>query len=230
MVQALRVPATRRTLAKQQTRRRLIEAAKALVAERGYDAATLRDVAALAGMSTGAVFANFADKADLFNEVMIDELSDLLVQMKRKAAVSTSPRDALVDMLAAGYAAYAERLSLAQALLGFSWSRSSALEQRCQSLIRMILDALAEVLRMGIQSGELAPRIDADLIAEMAWDGYVANFRRAIFDSWTLEALRVRLARQVDMLLDGAVRRDAQPSCLASGGVSRQNFPAALRG
>ena len=62
----VRIPTTRRSLAKQRTRSRLIAAAKALVAQRGYEAATLRDVAAMAQMSTGAVFANFADKADLF--------------------------------------------------------------------------------------------------------------------------------------------------------------------
>lgn len=49
----------------EQTRARLIEAAGKLFAERGYEAASLGDVAAEAGFTKGAVYANFASKEDL---------------------------------------------------------------------------------------------------------------------------------------------------------------------
>ena len=199
----VRFPATRRSLAKQQTRRRLIVAAKTLVAERGYDAATLRDVAAMAHVSTGAVFANFADKADLFNEVIIDDHAELLVRMKRAADEADSASDKLLGMFVAGYAWRFEQLSLVQAQLGFSWSNDLVLESRRRAGAGRILDALAGVLRAGVQTGELAPSLDADLIAEMAWDSYVANYRHAIFDGSTIEALRARIAKQIDVLLDG---------------------------
>ena len=38
--------------------------------QRGIDQ-TIRDIAAAADLSTGAVFASFTDKADLFNEVIV---------------------------------------------------------------------------------------------------------------------------------------------------------------
>jgi hypothetical protein len=37
----------------------------------------------------------------------------------------------------------------------------------------------------------------------MLWDSYVANFRRAIFDDWDIDALRSRLAAQIRVLLAG---------------------------
>ena len=40
-----------------------LAAAKALFTERGYEGATVRDIASAAGMSSGAVFASFTDKA-----------------------------------------------------------------------------------------------------------------------------------------------------------------------
>src|SRR3546814_6547492 len=52
----VKVP-TRRTLAKQQTRAKVLAAARRLFSEEGYEGATIRDIAAAAGMSTGAVFA-----------------------------------------------------------------------------------------------------------------------------------------------------------------------------
>ena len=51
---------------KSQTRERLIDAAAAVFAERGFETATLDEVAAAAGYTKGAVYSNFASKTDLF--------------------------------------------------------------------------------------------------------------------------------------------------------------------
>ena len=58
----VRMP-TRRALAKQQTRAKVLAAARELFGAQGYEGATIRDIAAAAGMSTGAVFANFAARS-----------------------------------------------------------------------------------------------------------------------------------------------------------------------
>jgi len=230
---AVRFPATRRAMAKQQTRRRLIAAARALVAERGYEAATLREMAARADVSTGAVFANFADKADLFNAVIIDDHADLLVQMKRAAAEATSTHQALRAVFAAGYALHAGQLSLVQAQLGFSWVNDRAVEQRSRAGVRQIQALLVEILGAGVDSGDLAPSIDVGLIAEMVWDSYVANYRRAIFDGWSLETLQSRIGRQIDILLDGYrtdAATNAQPSWPTPAPRLAASRPTALRG
>lgn len=59
----------RRQAAKVATRAKVLAAAKALFEAVGHERATIRDIAAKAGMSTGAVFANFKDKADLYRTV-----------------------------------------------------------------------------------------------------------------------------------------------------------------
>ena len=61
---------TRRALAKQQTRAKVLAAARRLFSEHGYEGATIRDIAQAAGMSTGAVFASFSDKSELFDEIL----------------------------------------------------------------------------------------------------------------------------------------------------------------
>jgi AcrR family transcriptional regulator len=50
---------------KSQTREQLIDAAAAVFAQRGFEAATLDEVAAAAGYTKGAVYSNFASKTDL---------------------------------------------------------------------------------------------------------------------------------------------------------------------
>ena len=51
---------------KTQTRERLIDAAAIVFAQRGFETATLDEVAAAAGYTKGAVYSNFASKTDLF--------------------------------------------------------------------------------------------------------------------------------------------------------------------
>jgi hypothetical protein len=65
----------------------------------------------------------------------------------------------------------------------------------------MILTCIADVLKRGVTTGQLSPSINADLVAEMLWESYLANFRHGILGSWTAEAVRRRMVEQVDVLL-----------------------------
>src|SRR3954462_8649059 len=51
---------------RQRTRTALLEAARALVRERGYERTTLEKVAHRAGMTTGAIYGNFKNRDELF--------------------------------------------------------------------------------------------------------------------------------------------------------------------
>ena len=48
------------------TRAALLEAARALVREKGHERTTLEEVAARAGMTTGAIYGNFRNRDELF--------------------------------------------------------------------------------------------------------------------------------------------------------------------
>ncbi len=51
---------------RQRTRATLLEAARELIREKGYERTTLEQVARRAGMTTGAIYGNFKNRADLF--------------------------------------------------------------------------------------------------------------------------------------------------------------------
>ena len=51
---------------RERTRAALLEAARALIRERGYERTTLEKVAKRAGMTTGAIYGNFKNRAELF--------------------------------------------------------------------------------------------------------------------------------------------------------------------
>src|SRR5581483_7478387 len=51
---------------RQRTRTKLLEAARSLIREKGYERTTLEDIAERAGMTTGAIYGNFRNRDDLF--------------------------------------------------------------------------------------------------------------------------------------------------------------------
>jgi AcrR family transcriptional regulator len=51
---------------RQRTREALLAAARELVREKGYEGTTLQEVAARAGMTSGAIYGNFKNRDDLF--------------------------------------------------------------------------------------------------------------------------------------------------------------------
>jgi AcrR family transcriptional regulator len=55
---------------RQQTRARLMEAAVQVFSQRGYQAATVDEIAEAAGYSKGAVYSNFSSKEELFLELL----------------------------------------------------------------------------------------------------------------------------------------------------------------
>lgn len=65
-----------RAEAQQVTRQRLLDAARQVFAAKGFDRASLDDVAAHAGLTKGAVYSNFATKGDLILALMRQRRAD----------------------------------------------------------------------------------------------------------------------------------------------------------
>jgi AcrR family transcriptional regulator len=197
---------TRRALAKQQTRVKVLSAARRLFSEAGYEGATIRDIAAAAGMSTGAVFANFSDKSDLFREIMITDMGDLADAMREAASYGKGVDDILLRMFAAGYTFYKTQLPLARAAFSVGWSPQDGPALRSAAPVQVLNGLIVEQLTSAVERGELGPE-DLALRASMLFEAYLSNYPQAIFEGWTVEALQDRSRDQIRILLAGARRR-----------------------
>jgi len=197
----------RRQAAKVRTRQKVLDAARQLFAERGYEPATIRDIAKGAGMSTGAVFANFQDKAELFEAVLTGDLVKLAETMKAAAAAEGSVRTRLLSALGAGYHGSLEHLPLVQAVIARSWFQPVAAEMRTRAAIKPILSIVTDTVQAGVREGELRQDADVRLLGEMIYGCFLANYRHAAYDGWTMEQLTERMGKQVDVILAGAISR-----------------------
>jgi len=198
---------TRRALAKQQTRAKVLDAARRLFSEQGYEGATIRDIAAAAGMSTGAVFANFTDKSDLFREIMLTDMASLAEAMREAASHGTNAEDGLLRLFTAGYRFYQTQLPLARAAFSVGWSPQDGPALRAAPPVQTLLNLFSEQLTKGVQSGELSQDDQLALRTQMLFDAYLANYDQAIFQGWTLDAMQGRARDQIRILLAGVRRR-----------------------
>lgn len=198
-------PTSQRLLSKMRTRLKVMAAARQLFSAHGYDAATIRDIARAAGMSTGAVFANFQDKADLFEAVMSEDF-DRVADVMRAASDASAGQpldDRLSIVFAAAYRDGFTDVPLVQAAVAQSWVHPRSAEVRARARVKITSGVITDLLQQAIQTGELRDDFDARLISEMLWDAFIGNFRRSTGDGWTVEQQMARLSDQMKVILAG---------------------------
>ncbi len=85
----------RRQLEKDQRRRSILEAARALLLKKGYDAVSIRQIAAISELGTGTIYSYFSGKPEIY-ATLSTEVFDLLHEcFSRAAAAGGSPEDKL---------------------------------------------------------------------------------------------------------------------------------------
>ncbi len=90
------------------TRRKLLDAATGLFAERGYAAVGTEEIVRAAGVTRGAMYHQFADKAELL-AVLVEEAEVSLTQ--RIAAGALASTEDPIDQLRAGAAAFLDEVA-----------------------------------------------------------------------------------------------------------------------
>ena len=186
-----------------ETRERLLDAAEIIFRERGVTRTSLAEIATAAGMTRGAVFWHFRDKADLFR-AMCDR--------------ATLPLDAMFER--AGEAAEADPLGTLRSL-SIGALQSLAADSRAQNVFEIIfhkselVDELAglatsqrqergeclaqieDILRRCAATGQLP----ADLDPHLATQGLHAMMV-GIMHEWVLDPSAYDLASAAPMLID----------------------------
>jgi AcrR family transcriptional regulator len=153
---------TERTAARSaETRRRIIAAARGLIAEGGYAEAQVSAVASRARVATGTVYRHFPSKADLFAEVFREASQHEVDAVADAARESGHTAGARIDAAVETFARRALRARrLAWALI--AEPVDPAVEAERLIFRRAYRDVFAGVIAAGVESGEL-PAQDPEL-------------------------------------------------------------------
>lgn len=145
--------------------RRLLEAAGALIAERGYEQASLAAIGARAGYSRGLVTTRFGTKENLLN-VLIDRVtSDWVEHNVLPEIADLSGLDAIetyLDSVADQLRKDPEPLAVLWALTFEALRSSSQLRERFIPFHQGVIDTIAGYLRTGVEDGSIRSDIDPE--------------------------------------------------------------------
>jgi AcrR family transcriptional regulator len=172
---------------KTERRRRIEAAAREVFREKGYDAATTREIAARAEVSIGTLFAYAADKRELLTMVYRDELH-ALTETTFAAVPATAPLlEQLIHVLEPRYIYWNADPALARHAVRETFAaiyppngRTPEGEQAPpEQFLRTRLIAL---IIAGQQAARVAPGDDAELIARVVLDIYLSENRAWLAD------------------------------------------------
>ncbi|MFX0578962.1 TetR/AcrR family transcriptional regulator [Nocardia nepalensis] len=197
-------PTTRRQR-QEQTRAKLLDAAARVFARRGYEGASVPEIAAEAGLSTGAIYSNFDGKVDLFHTLMAGEMRRQSERRVRR--VTASPEDA-VTAAGAQWADFVEdhRDSV---LLLLEYCLSAARDNPSARL-----HAAEEFTRVRADLADLAPDAPPHLAAALQALAYGYGLQRLVDPDSTN---KTSLVDAFTWLLNGASKTSDRPARGATG-------------
>lgn len=177
-----------RERSKRDKRRRIVEAARKVFIDKGFEAATTREIALEAEVSVGTVFVYARDKRDLLLMIVNDEL-DAVTEQSQAAWVERPGAllDRLCGFFGERYRYWASEPALARPVLqqtselagkDGSSGELGAEMHRFHARRQVVLTQLATIVLQAQAAGEAAADLDAGRVASLFMTLYVTEVRR----------------------------------------------------
>lgn len=151
-----------------ETRQRIIQAARLVFSERGYDGATFQAIAARADLTRPAINHYFSSKPALYQEVM-DETNEFVIGVGIKEADrETTLVGRLTAFISAAVKANAENPAGSAFIIGgvVESQRHPEWNTAENDSVRIAREFLIRVVNDAIEHGEVAADIDASALVE----------------------------------------------------------------
>jgi len=166
-----RAPAKR----SERSRKRILDSARAVFFEQGFERANLDEVARRAGLAKGTIYRHFDSKAELYVEVLVQNADTFLERMRRVVDPKQSAADQIRRLARFYFDHYTSQLEYFRIFWAIDNQRLiGELPPNLVALVTEVwkraLGLLAEVIERGVASGELAP-CDPWLTANVVWVG-----------------------------------------------------------
>jgi AcrR family transcriptional regulator len=181
------------------TRRRLLDIARGVYAERGYEAATNKEIADLAFMTTAALYYHFPSKRDLYLAVHDDARDQVYTRFEEVLDPTQSFADQFMTILMATHELNEEDPTLAQFLAAArtDMKRRMDLQQALLERASHRDQFFERIVDAGVRSGEIAPENRA--LVQVFITAVIAGMTDALSDDQTvhlraIESVRAALA------------------------------------
>jgi TetR/AcrR family transcriptional regulator, cholesterol catabolism regulator len=183
------------TSAAEDRRRRVIDAAFELGAERGYDAVQMRDVSASANVSLATIYRYFSSKDHLLAAAMTEWTAKLQGRVAQSPPRGDTAADQLVDVLNRACRAMARQPKLSAALVRALSSTDAGVQESAAQVQGQIAQMAEPIL------ADLDPAVRADVLAVLGhvWYSTLVAWASGRSD---FDAVMVELERAVRVLIE----------------------------
>ncbi len=141
------------------SRARIREAAISLFREKGFDGATLRAIAARAGMGASSIYRHVKSKEELLIEELAALQEDAWTQFRRKDDRSHSTRQRVSHFLDVQHELLTRDPDLSLIALRATTRPEARVARRVLTLYDRTIGLLAEILQMGRKKQDLSPDV-----------------------------------------------------------------------
>jgi TetR/AcrR family transcriptional regulator, fatty acid metabolism regulator protein len=147
-------------------RRQIVDAARRIIATRGTDALTIREIANRVGISDGNVYRHFENKRDIILLLIEDVERTLLEAVERAVHEKNKPLDSLSNVLKAHLSYVEQRRGISLIIISETVrSADSDLRQRMFKVVDQYIRRIEDLLAHGVELGQVRKDLDIDIAA-----------------------------------------------------------------
>lgn len=150
---------TLRERRRQMLRDEILEASQALIAERGYAAMSMEELAARVGVSKPTLYSQFSTKEELVMAMASQVMEQLFSVAVDDGSTGRSPLDRLTDLLRTGLQVQLDRRVMAMQLWMPEIVHMMKAHQQHLEHICKIDAVVVDLVRQAIAGGEVDPRL-----------------------------------------------------------------------
>ncbi|MCC7518133.1 MAG: TetR/AcrR family transcriptional regulator [Verrucomicrobiae bacterium] len=186
------------------TRQRLLEAARSIFAHHGYEGASVAAIALRARVTKPALYYHFGSKANLYEALVVETLDDRWRLMRAAAAQGNSLEERLTGVIEACFRHAREHREGTRICFSALFAAPDEVPRRASFMRRgrRNFEFVAQLLREGARRGELRRDLNVRELAAAIYSRVVANSLAEIIQGSSAPPANARSA--VRIFLQGA--------------------------
>jgi AcrR family transcriptional regulator len=193
------------------SRQKIRQAARSLFEERGFDAATLRDIAARAGMGASSIYRHVASKHELLVLELAELQEEAWTEFRKSDDRKAPTRERIRQFFASHHRLLARTPDLTVIAIRATTYPEARVAKRVLALNDRAIGLLAEILLGGRMRGDLSRQVDVLVAAQTLF--HTATGARVAWANGLLteDGCRDAIGSSVDLLFAGLGSADPPP-------------------
>jgi AcrR family transcriptional regulator len=195
---------------KAETRSLILDSARSLFEEKGYEKTTMRQVAIGAGIGLGTIFKHFPGKSALLSAAFYDDIDEEMRSALQEMPDQIPVEQQLLHVFDRFYRYYSRRPALSRVLLQkLLFVEDDEWGRRLAGQLLSLINQLAELLHTAQARGDLGPEVSCQTAAHSLFAQYLFTLVTCLsFPQFDPDVALSMLEVLVHQLMQGMGKRD----------------------